>query len=169
MDLVLRAGQARHVAVALAQGRHVHMQHVEPVLRGSGIRLGQIILAAPDVGARRFRDLARVYPKVAEGTTLYASRRDRALKVSSFFKWANRHRAGLEPPVTVVDGVETVVISDLDLDNVMDLGHGTYASAGEMLTDMRELMTGKKAADRRLRDEIKRQMRFWRLEGDAGS
>jgi esterase/lipase superfamily enzyme len=40
---------------------------------------GHIVLAAPDIEARVFRDLVRVYERVAVRTTLYASSKDRAL------------------------------------------------------------------------------------------
>ena len=83
---------------------------------------GAIVLAAPDINVDRFRQLAAVYPLVAESTTMYVSERDRALGASRYI-W-DSPRAGLTPPVTVVPGVYTIEVSDID---VSRLGHGYYA------------------------------------------
>ena len=101
----------------------------------SGVRFGQIILAAPDVSVDLFRDLAAVYPTLCERTTMYTSARDRALAMSKFLQDADR--AGFTPPVTVVGGIDTVEVTDID---VTILGHGYYAEAEPVLYDIAQLL-----------------------------
>lgn len=114
------------------------MGQVAPVLRNAGIQLGQVILAAPDVDAVTFKSLATVYPEISARTTMYASDRDRALRVS---RWIQDDRAGFVPPVTTVDGIDTVHVSHLDVTSMFDLGHGVYAQSKELLADINSLLT----------------------------
>lgn len=128
----------------------------------AGVAFGQLILAAPDLSVDLFRDLAAVYPVVSRRTTLYASSRDRALALSSFLQDCDR--AGFTPPVTVVDGIDTVEVSGLDLDV---LGHGYYASAEPVLYDMLQLLqSGAEPAKRpRLRSVKTPQKRvYWTID-----
>lgn len=100
------------------------------------VRFGQIILAAPDVSVGLFKEIARVYPELSERTTLYASAKDRALAMSKFLQDATR--AGFTPPITVVPGIDTVEVTDID---VTLLGHGYYGDAEAVLYDMSQLLT----------------------------
>jgi esterase/lipase superfamily enzyme len=79
----------------------------------SGGHFSQIFLAAPDVDADLFRELALVYPKISRRATMYVSSRDRALEASY---WLHDYpRAGFAPPITIVDGIDTVEVTDIDL------------------------------------------------------
>ena len=112
----------------------------------AGIRFGQVFLAAPDLDADLFRDLAPVYSKVSERTTLYISARDRALEASRWIHQAGR--VGYAPPVTVVDGIDTVEVTGLDLSI---LGHGYFAEAHGVLYDMHHLLRQNTDPSSRLR------------------
>jgi len=101
----------------------------------SSFKFGQVILAAPDVDADVFRDLAAVYPQISARTSLYISRKDRALWLSKFFH--GYHRAGYMPPTMVVPNIDTIEVSDIDLTL---LGHGYYGAAEAVLYDMHELI-----------------------------
>jgi esterase/lipase superfamily enzyme len=101
----------------------------------SGVRFGQIILAAPDIEVSLFRDLAAVYPKVSNRTTMYVSARDRALQMSKFLQHSDR--AGFTPPITVVPNIDTVEVTDIDL---TVLGHGYYSEAEPVLYDMNDVL-----------------------------
>jgi esterase/lipase superfamily enzyme len=94
-----------------------------------------LIFAAPDVDATVFRDLARNYRDIAECATLYVSSHDRAVESSGIIHDAPR--AGFVPPVTLVDGIDTIEVSNVDLTL---LGHGYYGAAEGVLYDMRELL-----------------------------
>jgi esterase/lipase superfamily enzyme len=94
-----------------------------------------VVFAAPDVDAAVFRELAKTYRNVADYATLYVSSHDRAIKSSGLIHQAPR--AGFVPPVTLVDGIDTVEVSNVDLTL---LGHGYYGAAAGVLYDMRELL-----------------------------
>ena len=102
----------------------------------SGVKLGQIVLAAPDIDCDVFRDLANVYQHVCERTTLYISKMDRAVAAS---KWLHEYpRVGLSPPITVVPGIDTIEVPKF---NVFDLlGHGYFAEADGLLHDIYDLV-----------------------------
>jgi esterase/lipase superfamily enzyme len=101
----------------------------------AGVRFGQVFLAAPDVDANLFRQLARVYPRVSDRTTLYVSAADRALGLSRLI--SNTQRIGYTPPVTIVPGIDTVEATKVD---VGWLGHGYYAEAASVMYDMASLI-----------------------------
>ena len=114
-------------------------------------RIANVILAAPDVDIDEFRQLASVYPSVARRTTLYISSKDLALKSSGI---VNDHpRAGFTPPVTIVPGIDTVEVSDIDL---TVLGHGYFAEAGAVLYDMFDLLKSNRGPEQRVRLAPKR-------------
>ena len=101
----------------------------------TNIVFGQIILAAPDVDIDLFKELAKGYGQLAERTTLYISSKDKALATSGLIH--QHDRAGFFPPVTVVEGIDTVKVSKID---VTLLGHGYFADARLVLEDIRDLL-----------------------------
>ena len=114
----------------------------------SGVRFGQIILAAPDVDVDLFKQLAIAYPKISDRTTMYVSAKDKALAMSSWLQ--DSDRAGFTPPVTVLDGIDTIEVTNID---VTLLGHGYFAEAEPLLYDIKELIEAGKAPGKRLRIE----------------
>jgi esterase/lipase superfamily enzyme len=111
------------------------MQRIVAQASGAGAALfGQIILAAPDVDSDVFRQLAGDCCRSAQRTTLYISSRDKALASSGIIHRAPR--AGYWPPVTVLPGIDTVEVSNIDL---TWLGHGYVAEARDILTDIHAL------------------------------
>jgi esterase/lipase superfamily enzyme len=112
--------------------------------RLAGVRFGQIFLAAPDVDVNLFRNLATVYPKCSEKTTLYVSSTDAALFAS---KWIHKNqRTGYAPPVLVIPGIDTVEATNVDVNG---LGHGYYADAAGVLYDMAILLRSNLSPDQR--------------------
>jgi esterase/lipase superfamily enzyme len=102
------------------------------------VRFGQVFLAAPDIDADVFRDLAQVYLDLAERTTLYASPRDRAVAMAQWLYDAPR--AGFTPPVTIVDGIDTIEVPAMREFSLLDLGHSYFAEAAGVLHDMFDLL-----------------------------
>ena len=94
-----------------------------------------VVFAAPDEDGEIFRDLAKAHANVSDHATLYVSSRDRAVKSSGLVHDAPR--AGFVPPITLVDGVDTIEVSNVDLTL---LGHGYYGAAEPVLYDMRDLL-----------------------------
>jgi esterase/lipase superfamily enzyme len=103
----------------------------------AGVAFGQIFLAAPDVDVALFRRLADIYPRLATRTTLYVSNADRALSLSTGIH--SNQRTGYTPPVTVIPGIDTVEVSQID---VGLLGHSYYGEASAVLFDMYILLRG---------------------------
>lgn len=105
-----------------------------------------IIFAAPDEDSTVFRNLAKVHSLVANRSTLYLSSHDRALASSGLIHKAPR--AGFVPPVTLVDGVDVIEVTNVDLTL---LGHGYYGAAEPVLYDIRELLIHSTEPDLRTR------------------
>ncbi len=99
------------------------------------VKFGQIFLAAPDIDRDLFLDLADLYPAYAERTTLYTSRSDLPVHLSS--KLHDAPRAGYFTPYTVAPGLDTIAVPDFDIDL---LGHSYFAQAEAMLHDMFDLI-----------------------------
>ena len=57
-----------------------------------GIKFGQIFLAAPDINATLFKEIAYLYPQISERTTLYVSSKDKALDASYWIHDYPRNR-----------------------------------------------------------------------------
>jgi len=129
-----------------------------------GVRFGQVFLAAPDVDVDVFRDLAHVYPQLAERTTLYVSPQDKAVSVSRLLH--GEQRVGRTPPVTVLDGIDTIEVRNGDLFNLFDLHHGYFATAAGVLHDMFDLLRRNASPDERQRPEPQRTpdgQTYWTL------
>jgi esterase/lipase superfamily enzyme len=99
------------------------------------LRLEQLICAAPDVDQDTFASLATQYRAVAKQATLYVSERDAAVELSRAFH--NAPRVGLYPPIAILEGFDTVAVTDVDTSM---LGHGYVAEAREVLHDMHSVL-----------------------------
>jgi esterase/lipase superfamily enzyme/tetratricopeptide (TPR) repeat protein len=119
-----------------------------------GVVISQVILAAPDVDADSFTDVAQAINGMAKGITLYAASNDRALIVSRNF-WGH-YRAGDVPAggPLVLPGVDTIDVTAASTD-AFAINHSGYAQNSELLKDIAELIeTGKRPpGDRNLRPE----------------
>jgi esterase/lipase superfamily enzyme len=103
-------------------------------------KINQVILAAPDIDAGEFQNIAASIGKVAEGVTLYASANDRAMRASREVH-NDAWRAGdLKDGVPViVAGIDSVDVSAINTD-FLSLNHSTYADTKELLNDIWRLM-----------------------------
>jgi esterase/lipase superfamily enzyme len=121
----------------------MHRATTQAALR-TGVRFGQIFLAAPDVDARSFAQLASVYPLAAEHTTLYVADQDKALLA---LEWATAEaRAGGAPPVLVLPGIDTVRVRGWSL---FRLGHSYVAEDASVLRDIRTVLHWQEPPERR--------------------
>jgi len=101
----------------------------------SGIKFGQIMLAAPDVDREIFLQLASAFHKTSERVTLYSSSYDLALKTSK--KFHNGPRAGYYTPYTCGTGFDTISVPKF---NIELLGHSYFANAKRLIFDIYELI-----------------------------
>lgn len=119
---------------------------VGKVEKRSRVQFGQIILAAADLDVQVFKDLAKHYPEVSERTTLYVSSKDHAVALSGAIHGYDR--VGFTPPTTVVPGIDTVEVTNIDLSV---LGHGYVGKAAPVLYDMADLMRNNAPPEERTR------------------
>jgi esterase/lipase superfamily enzyme len=153
LELVIKESGAKSVSlIAHSMGNLPLLRvlrDIEPHLP-AGVKLDQIILAAPDVDRSLFEQLAQNITKVGRGVTLYASRNDRAMAAARLVA-GGVPRAGDVPtdgPV-VLAGIDTIDISTTSTDALM-LNHSVYAERNALLTDIaRLLQTGERPPDRR--------------------
>lgn len=134
-----QSGSERVHVIAHSMGNRGLIRAIHRILgqaeRTSNVKFGQIFLAAPDIDTELFTKLADCYPRVSQRTTLYICDKDKALKSSGILH--DFPRAGFTPPVTVVPGIDTIEVSNIDL---TWLGHGFFANARDVLHDMHDLI-----------------------------
>lgn len=163
VDFVAHCGAERVHLVAHSMGNRGLLRALQRIAataetRGK-VRFGQIFLAAPDVDRDLFLDLAALYPRHSERTTLYASSADLAVQFSGQIHASPR--AGYFEPYTVAPGIDTIAVPDFDVDA---LGHRYFAQAEALLHDFYDLMRHGQAPPRqRLAPAVHDGQAFWRL------
>lgn len=162
--LVLESKAEEVDIVAHSMGNRALLRAVNTLATAMGKarkKLGQIILAAPDVDADVFSRLATIYPTVSSRTTLYTSTKDWALQASAIFHQYDR--AGFYPPIALVSGIDTVQVSNVELTR---LGHSYYAQAGSVLYDMYALLHSNTEPNKRMRlnpRPSKENTKYWEI------
>ena len=107
-------------------------------------RFKEVVLAAPDVDAGEFRQLARRIESAATHITLYASSKDKALAASKLFHdYARAGESG--DHLVVVQGIDTIDVSAIDTGF---LGHSYVGDNSSVITDMFYLLSGVPVAKR---------------------
>jgi esterase/lipase superfamily enzyme len=101
----------------------------------TGKQFGQIILAAADLDADLFRQNVAAYIELSQRTSVYISTKD--LAVESSYWLHHFPRVGITPPTLAFDGVDTINVSNLDMSL---LGHGYFAEARSVLSDLHDLI-----------------------------
>jgi esterase/lipase superfamily enzyme len=138
MAMTELGADAIHV-IAHSMGNRVLTECLRTLRAPDGAaRLSQIVLAAPDIDADTFEDLAREFSSRGERVTLYASSYDLALKASKLIH--GYPRAGdSEPTLVLVDGVDTIDASRVDTNL---LGHSYVGDSSSILADIYDLFEG---------------------------
>ncbi|AZD73467.1 alpha/beta hydrolase [Pseudomonas chlororaphis] len=120
--------------------------------------ISQIILAAPDVDAKRFRQFGRVFNSY-EQVTLYASRNDRAIAASQLVH--NYPRAGGANPPLVMDHLSTIDVSSAGKD-MFGLGHSYVAEVSKVFRDLFYIVRYRHKPDQRA-GIMKKEEGYWEL------
>ena len=109
----------------------------------------EIILAAPDIDADKFRkEIAPALAKMPAKTTLYASSRDIALRASK--RQNGEPRAGDSGKgIVVMKGMETIDASYVDTSLFWGLRHSYIADSPALLSDLFYLLEKKVRAHKR--------------------
>lgn len=164
VDFARRSGAEQIHVIAHSMGNRGLLRAANRIVADAARRseccFGQFILAAADVDADNFRDLADAYKALAKRTTLYVSSKDLAVQLS---RWLGDYaRVGFHPPVTVVDGIDTVSVANVDLTL---LGHGYVAEARPVLQDIERLISTNQPPPRFGQEEVKTPdgRRYWNV------
>ena len=166
-DFAKNSGARRIHIIAHSMGNRALLEAVNRINRNNPeIQFGQIILAAPDVDADVFEELSIAYPKLSEQTTLYISKKDKAVGMS---KWLHSHsRAGFTPPVCIVDKINTIEVEENV--NLLELGHGYFAGQTSLLEDIKKLIQLNLDANNRSEtlkpEKVTATHCYWKLKGD---
>ncbi len=154
LNMVIRDTGAKNVSVI------AHSMGNLPLLRvlrdiaprlPEGVKVDQVILAAPDVDRVLFQQLAADITSVGRGVTLYASSKDRAMTAARLVTGGSP-RAGDIPPdgPVIMAGMDTIDVSAVTMDS-LTLGHSLYAERDTLITDIAALLqTGLRPPDRRM-------------------
>jgi esterase/lipase superfamily enzyme len=96
----------------------------------------QIVLAAPDISAALFKQLAPAMMSEAERVTIYSSQRDMALTLSGLIG-KGPARVGAQPPV--IPGIDVIDATSV---RTSLLGHSYFAESPLLLSDLAQLLLG---------------------------
>lgn len=127
--------------------------------RSDGLpRIQNLFLTAPDIDRGVFLKLAATMATTAKKTTLYASSKDKALKLSKTLQIYPR--AGDAKEIVVVDGIDSIDATHLKTDF---LSHSYYGDHRSVISDFHELMEYGSEPGKRfgLRGIPKKSPRYW--------
>ncbi len=153
LELVVKETGAKSISVIAHSMGNQPLLEVLKDMKGAapaGVVISQVILAAPDVDADNFSNLAQSIEGFAKGVTLYAASNDRALIISRNF-WRNP-RAGdvLATGPLIIPGIDTIDVTAASTD-AFTLNHSGYAENNNLLQDIGKLIqTGLRPPDQRL-------------------
>ena len=153
LEMVVKQTGAKSVSIIAHSMGNQPLMDVLRDMRSSapeGVEISQVILAAPDVDADSFTNLARTIKGLAKNVTLYVASNDRALIVSRNF-WGS-YRAGDVPPAgpLILEGIDTIDVTAASTDTFA-INHSGYASNNKLLDDIGELLkTGLRPPEMRI-------------------
>ena len=142
LEMVVKQTGAKQVSIIAHSMGNQPLMDVLRDMRSSapaGVEISQVILAAPDVDADSFSNLAKTIQGLAKNVTLYVASNDRALIVSRNF-WGS-YRAGDVPPAgpLILPGIDTIDVTAASTDTFA-INHSGYASNNKLLEDIGELL-----------------------------
>ena len=164
LEMVVKQTGAKQVSIiAHSMGNQPLMDVLRDMKSSApaGVEISQVILAAPDVDADSFSNLAKTIQGLAKNVTLYVASNDRALIVSRNF-WGS-YRAGDVPPAgpLILPGIDTIDVTAASTDTFA-INHSGYASNNKLLEDIGELLkTG-------LRPPNERPLKPGKVSGPGG-
>jgi esterase/lipase superfamily enzyme len=106
------------------------------------VKFNHLVLAAPDIDAETFQELATLLQRLAARITLYESSKDKALFASK--KIHGNARAG--EPLLIIPGLDTIDASLIDTDF---LGHSYFSESWPLLSDIHSLLFNDELASQR--------------------
>jgi esterase/lipase superfamily enzyme len=164
VDFALRSGADAVHIIAHSMGNRGLLRAMNAIAKAatsaSHVRFGQVFLAAPDVDSHLFQNLAAAYRQLSTRATLYVTNNDKAIGLSRRLHYFAR--VGLAPPIAVVQGIDTIDASHVNLGL---LGHSYAAEVRPVLSDIHRLMQGDTAPDQRfgLRRALGGKANYWKF------
>ena len=161
-ELKRRTNAQRIHVIAHSMGSRALTDAVQKMgLASDGPVVNEMILAAPDMDADEFRNIARDLTRATDRVTLYASSNDQALAASRKAQ-GGYARAGESLPVPVtVPPVETIDVSRVSG------GHSYIAHNGRVLSDLNEILVRRRKLDDSIADPkfaVGRDNVYWVLK-----
>ena len=143
LTMVAQETGAKTVSViAHSMGNQLVLRVLQDLKRSlpDGLKLSQLILAAPDVDRDSFENIVGSITGVAKGITLYAAANDQALQISRRVN-GGVPRAGDVPASgpLVLEGVDTIDATATSMDT-LGINHSGYAENNALLNDIKQLI-----------------------------
>jgi esterase/lipase superfamily enzyme len=136
LSLLAQHGGARRIhIIAHSMGNRAVCESLKNLSLNpqSSIHFSHLILAAPDIDAETFAELAELLRRITDRITLYESARDKALQASK--KIHGYSRAG--EPLLIIPGLDTIDASLIDTDF---LGHSYFSDSRPLLSDIYSIL-----------------------------
>lgn len=153
-DVLQRISEQRNIKrvhiLAHSMGNLVVLEALAKHQNAGLFRIGELMMAAPDVDRDRYRKIAPKARRAASGMTLYASAADLALLASKILA-GQVPRAGDVPPdgPIVVPGIDSIDVTALGAE-MFDLGHSAYAETKSVLNDIVGVLAGTRPPHKRM-------------------
>ncbi len=143
LTMVAQETGAKTVSViAHSMGNQLVLRVLQDLKRSlpEGLKLSQLILAAPDVDRDSFENIVGSITGIAKGITLYAAANDQALQISRRVN-GGVPRAGDVPASgpLVLEGVDTIDATATSMDT-LGINHSGYAENNALLNDIKQLI-----------------------------
>jgi esterase/lipase superfamily enzyme len=136
-NLLQRSTASRIHVIAHSMGNYAMMRALQKLPPGEQGRITSVFLAAPDIDRDLFRNEGAVFASIAQHPTLYASKNDRALKLSKKLQGGYRRAGDPADGIVVVSGVDSIDVSALDTDFI---GHAYFQKNTSVITDIRRVI-----------------------------
>jgi len=163
-DFLVELGQntgARSISVvAHSMGNRILALAFKDLPATQTPRFEHVVLTAPDIDVDVFKKLAATICKPARHVTLYVSKNDEALKISSSIHGDVPRAGDASKSILVVSGMETVDVSGVDTSFT---GHSYIAENRTVLSDVYCMIRGAARAATRCR--LVSRGRYWAFAG----
>jgi esterase/lipase superfamily enzyme len=157
-----RAGASKIHLVAHSMGSRALTAAVELIALetadAGGPVFNELILAAPDIDASEFRQIAKALVPRTDRVTVYVSSKDTALLASQAVHGGEHPRAGQSPPPLLVEDVDTVDVSDVSG------GHAYVSNSDRILGDLGNILAGRELSPEIARKRALGDRVYWVLQ-----
>jgi esterase/lipase superfamily enzyme len=164
-QLLEGAGAARVHVIAHSLGNRAAIDAIRELQREAlapgAADLREFVLAAPDIDADTFRQLATDFARQPMRCTLYANTEDRALAASDWKHGGYARAGGGGDDLLVLPSVETIDATGHSTDF---LSHSYFAGSSPVITDLFHVIRSVKPDDRARLTRVRRgDLVYWRF------